>query len=92
MDFNGKTAVITGGSSGIGLALAKELVQRGCFVFLAARRAEWGIENGLGYRWIMPDRRGVRWIAAVEMGGRWSNESVWPIKPSVRAFWMIAAP
>jgi len=52
----------------------------------------WGIENGLGYRWIMPDRRGVRWIAAVEMGGRWSNESVWPIKPSVRAFWMIAAP
>lgn len=40
MDFNGKTAVITGGSSGIGLALAKELVGRGCFVFLAARRAE----------------------------------------------------
>ena len=52
----------------------------------------WGLESGIGYRWIMPDRRGVRWVGAVEFGGRWATESVWPIKPSVRAFWMIAAP
>jgi hypothetical protein len=54
--------------------------------------SHWGLESGIGYRWIRPDRRGVRWIGAVEFGGRWSTESVWPIKPSVRAFWLIAAP
>lgn len=54
--------------------------------------SHWGLETGIGYRWILPDRRGVRWIAAVEFGGRWTTESTWPTKPSMRAFWMIAAP
>jgi hypothetical protein len=52
----------------------------------------WGLESGIGYRWILPDRRGVRWVAAVEFGGRWTTESAFPTKPSVRAFWMVAAP
>lgn len=51
-----------------------------------------GLEAGLGYRWLLPDRRGVRWVAAIELGGRWSNDSALPATPSVRAFWMIAAP
>lgn len=40
MSFAGKTAVITGASSGIGRELAKELVRRGAKVGVIARRAE----------------------------------------------------
>lgn len=39
-EFNGKTAVVTGASSGIGAALAKLLSARGCRVALNARRKE----------------------------------------------------
>ena len=36
--LEGKTAVITGGSSGIGLAAAKRFVSEGAFVFISGRR------------------------------------------------------
>lgn len=36
--LNGKTAVVTGGNSGIGLAIAKRLVQEGAYVFIVGRR------------------------------------------------------
>jgi len=39
-DLNGKLAVITGGSSGIGLATAQILAQNGCNVIIMARRPE----------------------------------------------------
>jgi 3-dehydrosphinganine reductase len=37
MDFNGKVALITGGSSGIGLALAKKLAARGAHTWILGR-------------------------------------------------------
>lgn len=38
--FNGATAVVTGGASGIGRGLAEELAKRGCEVILADRQIE----------------------------------------------------
>ncbi len=38
MDLNGKSAIVTGGSSGIGKAIAKLLARRGANIFLIARR------------------------------------------------------
>jgi len=39
-DYSAKTAYITGGSSGIGLAIARELISRGATVVLIARNRE----------------------------------------------------
>lgn len=40
MDYAGKVVLITGGSSGIGFALAKQLAARSAYVCLAARHAD----------------------------------------------------
>src|SRR3546814_11973356 len=39
MNVQGKKVLITGGSSGIGLAVATELVRKGASVFIVGRRA-----------------------------------------------------
>jgi len=38
--LTGKTAVVTGGNRGIGLATAKRFVQEGAFVFITGRRQD----------------------------------------------------
>jgi NAD(P)-dependent dehydrogenase (short-subunit alcohol dehydrogenase family) len=38
--FNGATAIVTGGASGIGRAFAKELAKRGCEVVLADQQIQ----------------------------------------------------
>ena len=38
--FEGKSALITGGSSGIGLALAKKMVEQGCHVAILSRQKQ----------------------------------------------------
>ena len=38
MDLKGKVAVVTGGNSGIGLAIAAALAQAGCNLVIAGRR------------------------------------------------------
>ena len=40
MDINGKLALVTGGSRGIGLAVSKELAARGASVWIAARDSD----------------------------------------------------
>ena len=45
--LNGKTAVITGGATGIGRAAAKRFVEEGAFVFIFGRRQEALGEDGL---------------------------------------------
>ena len=44
-DYSNKTALVTGSTSGIGLAIAKSLLDLGCFVFLNYSRSDDSAQN-----------------------------------------------
>src|SRR6476661_7030410 len=44
-DLTGKTAIVTGGSRGIGVEMAEGLAEAGASLMLCARRAEWLAET-----------------------------------------------
>jgi len=60
--LSGKIALVTGGSSGIGLASAQELTQRGAKVYITGRRQE---ELDAAVALIGPTARGIRADASV---------------------------
>jgi NADP-dependent 3-hydroxy acid dehydrogenase YdfG len=47
--LNGKTAVITGGGSGIGLASAQRFIDEGAFVYIFGRRKD--VLDAAAARW-----------------------------------------
>ena len=55
--LNGKTAVITGGATGIGLAAAKRFIEEGAFVFLFGRRQD-ALDAAVAY--LGPNARAVK--------------------------------
>ena len=54
MDLHGKVAWVIGASSGIGAALAKELVERGAIVAISARRADQLADVSAGKMLVLP--------------------------------------
>ena len=56
MDFNGKTVVITGGSSGLGLAMAQKFKQEGCFVVIVGRTFRENLPCDKFYRCDLTDK------------------------------------
>ena len=63
MTLNGAVAVITGASSGIGLAVAERLASEGVAVVLGARRAERLDEAVAGIRPVADARKRSRWTS-----------------------------
>src|ERR1700731_2899295 len=77
----GKVALVTGGSSGIGLASAEELIREGAFVYITGRKkAELdAAANRLGERWGGIQADIPRWKTSIGsirrsrvMGKRWT--------------------
>ena len=61
--LKGKTAVITGGATGIGLATAKRFIEEGAFVFIFGRRQE-ALDAAVAE--LGPDARAVKGSVSVE--------------------------
>lgn len=57
--------------------------------YLGDERDYAGAEVGLGYRWLIDDRRGMRWIGAIEGGGYWRHDPAQLRRPSLRFLWTL---
>jgi 3-oxoacyl-[acyl-carrier protein] reductase len=69
MDLEGKVALVTGASGGIGAAVARSLHEAGAAVGLLSRRGEdLGLERGLGLACDVRDRDAVREAAEAVVG------------------------
>ncbi|MBM7714668.1 NADP-dependent 3-hydroxy acid dehydrogenase YdfG [Bacillus thermophilus] len=82
--LQGKTVVITGASSGIGAAIAKELAAEGANVVLAARRHEKLNEIGQEINW---QARGKALVVRTDMANREEVEEM--VKKALGAFGRI---
>jgi NAD(P)-dependent dehydrogenase (short-subunit alcohol dehydrogenase family) len=90
-DLKGKTALVTGGSRGLGLQMAQALGEAGAKVMLSSRKAATWIEAaadlkaaGIDARWIAADcskEEDIRALAdeAIE---RWATSTSWSTTPA----------
>jgi NAD(P)-dependent dehydrogenase (short-subunit alcohol dehydrogenase family) len=95
-DLTGKTALVTGGSRGLGLQMAHALGEAGARIMLSSRKAadlEEAVADlqaaGIDARWIAADcavEADIRRLASetLERMGRWTSWSTTPVPPGAR--------
>jgi len=89
--LSGKVAVVTGGSSGIGLAAAKTFVDEGAYVFIAGRRQS-GLDEAkatIGVKLGKKDYIGTFWPRLASVAIRLEVLLELPPLQEIRAFEIV---